>query len=84
MKSFAKGVALTSLLFSAGIGVGLFFLRRYHEEKVGQAQIEGIEDFITSGCAAKYANSETPKGEYSLGKVNGDWEVIVRSTVTKE
>lgn len=80
MNNFAKGASLASLVFSVGIGIGLFFLRRYHEEKVGQAKIEGIEDFINSGSAAKYANSEPLTGEYSLGKMNGEWEVIVRST----
>lgn len=83
MNNFVKGVSLTSLVFSAGIGVGLFFLRKYHEEKVSQVKIEGIEDFINSGSAAKYIDSETPKGEYSLGKMSGDWEVIVRNTPQK-
>lgn len=84
MNNFAKGVSLASLLFSVGIGVGLFFLRQYHDEKVNQAKIEGIEDFINSGSAARYIDSEPPKGEYSLGKMTGDWEVIVRSTPVKE
>lgn len=83
---FAKGVSLTSLVFFAGIGTGLFFLRRYHEEKVSQAQIEGIEDFISSGSAAKYANTETSKDEFLLGEMssNEDWEVIVRRRPNKK
>ena len=83
MNNFAKGASLTSLLFSVGIGVGLFLLRQYHEEKVSQAKIEGIEDFINSGSAKKYINDEPLQGEYSLGKMSGEWEVIVRSIPPK-
>lgn len=81
---FAKGVSITSIIFTIGIGVGYFFLHQYHKEKVGQAKIEGIEEFINSGSAVNYVNSETPKGEYSLGKMNGEWEVIVRNIPVKE
>jgi len=82
----AKGVSITSLVFTTGIGIGLYFLRRYHKEKVSQAEIEGIEDFISSGSAARYANGDTPKGEFSLGELSSDenWEVIVRRTPHKK
>ena len=44
------------------------------------ALIEGIEDFISSGCAAKYANGEIPEGELPLCEMSSkkDWEVIIR------
>lgn len=77
---FIKGSAITSLVFSAGIGIGLYFLKQYHTDKVDQARIEGIEDFISSGSAAKYANGEIPEGEFPLCEMSSkqDWEVIIR------
>ena len=77
---FVKGSAITSLVFSAGIGIGLYFLKQYHTDKVDQARIEGIEYFISSGNAAKYANGEMPEGEFPLCEMSSkqDWEVIVR------
>ena len=77
---FVKGAAITALIFSGGIGIGLYFLKQYHTDKVDQARIEGIEDFISSGCAAKYANGEMPEGEFPLCEMSSkkDWEVIVR------
>ena len=77
---FVKGASITSLVFSAGIGISLYFLKQYHTDKVDQARIEGIEDFISSGCAAKYANGEVPEGEFPLCEMSSkkDWEVIVR------
>ena len=80
MKNFAKGVVLTSLVFSTGIGVGLYFLRKYHEEKVCGAHLEAVEDFINSGAAAKYANGEISLEELPLCELSPDedCEIIVR------
>lgn len=57
--SLIKGAAITSLVFSAGTGIILYILKQYHTDKVSQARIEGVKDFISFSKAAKYAYNET-------------------------